>query len=56
MHHSNNTIVRSCFNNAIVDVNSCIGVKFAFYGFLTLIFSSINYVTLLSKFHKIELL
>ena len=30
MHHSNNTIVRSCFNHAIVDVNSCIGAKFAF--------------------------
>ena len=25
-----NTIVRSCFNHAIVDVNSCIGAKFAF--------------------------
>ena len=24
------TIVRSCFNHAIVDVNSCIGAKFAF--------------------------
>ena len=30
MYHSNNTIVRSCFNHAIVDVNSCIGAKFAF--------------------------
>ena len=30
MYHSNNTIVRSCFNDAIVDVNSCYGAKFAF--------------------------
>ena len=30
MYHSNNTIVRSCVNHAIVDVNSCIGDKFAF--------------------------
>ena len=30
MYHSNNTIVRSCFNHATVDVNSCIGAKFAF--------------------------
>ena len=30
MYHSNNTIVRSCVNHAIVDVNSCIGGKFAF--------------------------
>ena len=30
MYHSNNIIVRSCFNHAIVDVNSCIGAKFAF--------------------------
>ena len=29
-YHSNNTIVRSCFNHAIVDVNSCMGAKFAF--------------------------
>ena len=29
MYHSNNTIVRSCFTHAIVDVNSCIGAKFA---------------------------
>ena len=29
-YHSNNTIVRSCVNHAIVDVNSCIGAKFAF--------------------------
>ena len=30
MYYSNNTIVRSCFNHAIVNVNSCIGVKLAF--------------------------
>ena len=30
MYHSNNTIVCSCVNHAIVDVNSCIGAKFAF--------------------------
>ena len=30
MYHSNNTIVRSCFNHAIGDVNSCIRAKFAF--------------------------
>ena len=30
MYYSNNTIVRSCFNHAIVDVNSCIGAKLAF--------------------------
>ena len=30
MYHSNNTSVRNCFNHAIVDVNSCIGAKFAF--------------------------
>ena len=29
MYHSINTIMRSCFNHAIVDVNSCIGAKFA---------------------------
>ena len=30
MYYSNNTIVRSCFNHAIVNVNLCIGAKFAF--------------------------
>ena len=30
MYHSNNTIVRSCVNHAIVDINSCIGAKIAF--------------------------
>ena len=30
MYLSNNTIVRSCVNHAILDVNSCIGTKFAF--------------------------
>ena len=30
MYHSNNTIVRSCFNHAIVDVNSCNCAKLAF--------------------------
>ena len=29
MCHPNNTIVRNCFNYAIVDVNSCIGAKIA---------------------------
>ena len=31
MYYSNNTIVHSCFNHAIVNVNSCIGVKLAFF-------------------------
>ena len=30
MYHSNNAIVRSCFNHSIVDVNSCIGARLAF--------------------------
>ena len=30
MYYSNNTIVRSCFNHAIVNVNSCIGAKLAY--------------------------
>ena len=30
MYYSNNTIVRSCFNHAIVNVNSCISAKLAF--------------------------
>ena len=30
MYYSNNTIMRSCFNHAIVNVNSCIGAKLAF--------------------------
>ena len=30
MYYSKNTIVRSCFNHAIVNVNSCIGAKLAF--------------------------
>ena len=69
MYCSNNTIVRSCFNHAIVNVNSCIGAKLAFYGLLALIFSSIikvlkvikvikviSYVMRLSMFHKVKLL
>ena len=56
MYYSNNTIVRSCFNHAIVNVNSCIGAKLAFYGLLVLIFSSISYVMRLSMFHKVKLL
>ena len=31
MYYSNNTIVRSCFNHAIVNVNSCIGAKLGFF-------------------------
>ena len=27
MYYSNDAIVRSCFNHAIVDVNSCISAK-----------------------------
>ena len=27
MYHSKNAIVRSCFNHAILDANSCIGAK-----------------------------
>ena len=56
MCHSNNTIVRSCFNHAIVNVNSSIGAKLAFL--LTLgvdILKHKLYVMLLSKFHKVEL-
>ena len=30
MYHANNTIDRSCFNHAIVNVNSCIGAKLVF--------------------------
>ena len=30
MYYFNNTIVRSCFNHAIVNVNSCVGAKLAF--------------------------
>ena len=30
MYHSKNAIVRSCFNHAILDANSCIGSKLAF--------------------------
>ena len=30
MYHSSNSIMRSCFNHAFVDVNSCIGTKLAF--------------------------
>ena len=57
MHYSNNTIVRSCFNHAIVNVNSCIGGKLAFLRtLLVLIFSSISYVMRLSMFHKVKLL
>ena len=55
MHHYNNAIVRSCFNHAIVDVNSCIGAKLAFLRTLGVdIF--IGYAMLLSKFHKLKLL
>ena len=57
MHYSNNTIVRSCFNHAIVNVNSCIGAKLVFfYGFLALILSGISYVMRLSMFHEVKLL
>ena len=56
MYYSNSTIVRSCFNHAIVNVNSCIGAKLAFYGLLALIFSSRSYVMRLSMFHKVKLL
>ena len=31
MYHSKNAIVRSCFNHAILDANSCIGAKLAFF-------------------------
>ena len=31
MYYSNNTIVRSCFKPAILDANSCIGAKLAFF-------------------------
>ena len=30
MYHSKNAIIRSCFNHAILDANSCIGDKLAF--------------------------
>ena len=30
MYHSKNAIVRCCFNDAILDANSCIGAKLAF--------------------------
>ena len=50
MYHSKNTIV------FILDANSCIGAKLAFYGPLVLIFLSRSYVMLLSKFQKQELL
>ena len=53
MYYSKNTIVRRCFNHATLDANSCIGAKLAFYGLLVLLFSSISYVMLLSKFYKI---
>ena len=29
MYHSKNAVVRSCFNHAILDANSCIGAKLA---------------------------
>ena len=52
MYHSNNTIVRSCVNHAVLDVNSCIGAKFAFLRSLGVdIFLSIRYVKLFNKFH-----
>ena len=30
MYHSKNNIVRSCFNHAILDANSCISAKHTF--------------------------
>ena len=56
MFYSNYSIARSYFNHAIVNVNSCIGAKFAFYGLFVLIFSNISYVMRLSMFHKVKLL
>ena len=56
MYHSKYAIMRSCFGHAILDANSCIGAKLAFYGLLLLIFLSRSYVMLLSMFHKLELL
>ena len=31
MDHSKNTIMRSCFNHDILDANSCISAKLAFF-------------------------
>ena len=56
MYHSKNAIVRSCFNHTILDANSCIGAKLAFYGLLVLRFLSRSYVMPLSMFQKLELL
>ena len=56
-YHFKNATVRSCFNHAILDSNSCIDAKLVFfYGLLVLIFLSRSYVMLLSMFHKLELL
>ena len=30
MYHSKNTIVRNCFNSAILDANSCVGANLVF--------------------------
>ena len=56
MYHANNTIVRSCFSHAIVDVNSFIGAKLVFLQ--TLGVDSFKHKSCddLSKFHKVELL
>ena len=55
MYYSINTIVRSCFKHAIVNVNSCIGAKLDFIRTLDVVFSSISYVMRLSMFHKVKL-
>ena len=56
MYYSNNTIVRSCFNHAIVDVNSCIGAELVFLLTLGVDIFKHNYVMRLSMFHKVKLL
>ena len=59
MYHSKNAIVRSCFNHAILDANSCIGAKLAFLRTIGVDIKqklsrilSRSYVMRLSKFHK----
>ena len=57
MYHSKNTIMRSCFNHAILDANSCIGAKHAFLRTIGVdIYIFRSYVMRLSMFHKPELL
>ena len=56
MCHSKNAIVRSCFNHAILDANSCIGAKLAFLRTIGVDILSRSYLMLLSMFHKLELL